>query len=61
MQELTREQAIKRIKDIRNRKSVDHLMLTPEGNQTGIFSDHRRIGAVKELMAIFDITVEELK
>jgi len=53
-QTLTREQAIKRIRDIRKGESVEHL--NPYFEQTHDFNT----GAVRELMAIFDIKEEEL-
>jgi len=59
---LTRDQAIKRVKDIRGDKSVAHL--AHWSLQTaGRFRDisHRKRGATLELMEIFDITEEELK
>lgn len=62
MQTLTRDQAIKRIKDIYNSHSVDHLR---ENNQKELFDFNKRVnrqaGAIAELMAIFDIKEEELK
>lgn len=67
MQTLTREQAIKRIRDIIELKSIDHIekaaALAPK---TGILGHHilmttsMMVGAKLELMAIFDIKEEEL-
>ena len=49
---LTREQAIKRVKDLKMMREIDHLKF---GNDySSIF------GAIAELMAIFDIKEEEL-
>ena len=56
METLTREQAIKRIKDIRELKTVDHLHCGRFAYSTDL-----RLGAELELMAIFDIKEEELK
>ena len=60
---LSREQAIKRIKDIQSGISVDHL--SPDalfkGEKTMTATIRHSIGAKQELMAIFDIKEEELK
>lgn len=55
-QALTREQAINRVMDIKGRHSVDHLT-----SMDGWKSYHMSLGAINELMAIFDIKEEELK
>lgn len=56
---LTREQAIKRIRDLRKGVGLDHLI-----KPCGINNKHMvatlMIGAETELMAIFDIKEEEL-
>ncbi|MFW0776349.1 MAG: hypothetical protein ACN2B6_01335 [Rickettsiales bacterium] len=51
---LTREQAIKRIRDIQIGEQTDHLKNNGEGWPDSY------AGAVAELMAIFDIKEEEL-
>ena len=56
MNSLTREQAIKRIIDIRDLKSVEHLRRGRFAHSTDLM-----FGAQLELMAIFDIKEEELK
>jgi len=56
MKTLTREEAIKRIRDINDTKSVEHLIY-PVKNW--MLNDCER-GAVNELMAIFDIKESEL-
>lgn len=74
MENLTRDQAIKRIKDIINDKSCDHLrkwdhrvfLMSPFESRenrailSAVNSGIKR-GAIEELKAIFDITEEELK
>lgn len=62
---LTRDQAIKRIRDIKKACSVNHLELVRgacliENRLTLAQSLHRKEGAVAELMAIFDIKEEEI-
>ena len=52
---LTKDQAIKRISDIIDNLSCDHLK-----GPTRISSALRRDGAINELRAIFDISDEEL-
>ena len=52
---LSRDQAIKRIRDIQESKSCDHLC-----NTIGRDEYYMRWGASLELMAIFDIKEEEL-
>lgn len=52
---LTRDQAIKRIKDIRQRKSVGHFT-----QHEYAYGGDLILGAELELMAIFDIKGEEL-
>ena len=54
MQTLTREEAIKRIRDIRQGKQISHLngVIRPNGKLV--------VGATRELMAIFDIKESEL-
>lgn len=66
MKILTREQAIKRIKDIYKLSSVSHLddlgTKEPMSNrETFLAKAHQKLGAIKELMAIFHIKEEELK
>ena len=51
---LTRDQAISRIKDIKRGKSTEHL--NPHFEMTMDFD----LGAIRELMAIFDIKEYEL-
>lgn len=60
---LTRNQAIKRIRDINSGVQVDHFM--DENDNGTIFelsanTTRRANGAIAELMAIFDIKQEEL-
>ena len=55
MNKLTKEDAIKRIKDIKNRISVDHL--ETKAKMHWYFVEY---GAIAELMAIFDIKESEL-
>ncbi len=55
---LTRDQAIKRIRDIRKGIEVDHIVNDNIGFGHLLNSCER--GAVNELMAIFDIKREEL-
>jgi len=55
MKTLTREEAIKRIRDIRESKSCDHLLAAIERDEY-----YMRWGAKRELMAIFDIKESEL-
>lgn len=54
-QALTRDQAIKRIIDILGKIEVDHLCAS------NYHDDPYHSGAIKELMAIFDIKEEDLK
>jgi hypothetical protein len=55
MDTLTKDQAIKRIKDIKQGNQVDHLSCG------GVFIlDHTVRAVISELMAIFDIKEEEL-
>ena len=64
MKTLTREQAIKRIYDLSHLKSCEHLTIDFEGasREDRSLHDHfLRVGAARELMAIFDIKEEELK
>lgn len=58
MDVLTREQAIQRIRDIRNLVSVGHLSFASENKITATLL--RAQGSQLELMAIFDIEEEEL-
>ena len=60
---LTREQAIKRIRDIRDSKSCGHLIDTEAKDRLDACFGSSRMswGAELELMAIFDIKEEELK
>ena len=62
MESLSREQAIKRIKDIDNNISCDHLKPDAlfKGEKTMTATIRHSIGAKQELMAIFDINEEEL-
>ena len=63
MNSLTREQAIKRIKDIQQCKQVDHIYKLGMTN-TALLSEfwgYAHYGAINELRAIFDIKEEELK
>ncbi len=66
VQILTRDQAIKRIRDIRLQKSIDHLNKASNDNYASyLCSDDRadivaRMAAQFELIAIFDIKEEEL-
>lgn len=55
MQTLTREEAIKRIRDMSEHKSCDHLFNFVERDEY-----YMKLGAKKELMAIFDIKESEL-
>ena len=57
MDVLTREDAIKRIRDIRKYKSVDHI--NNYRNDQYLLGDSER-GAINELIAIFDIKDEEI-
>lgn len=58
MQTLTRDQAIKRIRDIINRKQVHHI--TWAEFEGCYLRNAPERGAINELMAIFDIKEEEL-
>ena len=65
MESLTREQAIKRIRDIRNLNGVDHLnakIVEDLLDARDLFNArcNQMIGAINELRAIFDIKEEEL-
>ena len=60
MELLLRDQAIRRIKDIRECKFVRHLRPSYLGGDTDHDRCLMRSGAIKELMAIFDIKEEEL-
>jgi hypothetical protein len=60
MESLSREQAIKRIQDIFEGKETDHITSYVTHKKMNNIS-YPAIGAVKELMAIFDIKEEELK
>ncbi len=59
MQTLTREEAIKRIRDIRLVRSCDHLTCVDHMDEH-IYEYYIKWGAIRELMAIFDIKEEEL-
>lgn len=59
MQTLTREEAIKRIRDIRKLESVEHLKIYHDSFEY-TYPEELRIGAMLELMAIFDIKESEL-
>lgn len=58
MNELTREEAIKRIKDIKSSVITDHI--TNKGFDGDYLCTDCERGAINELMAIFDIKEEEL-
>ena len=63
MKTLTREQAIKRIRDISDLKQDEHFMIRNQydtGFQMVVDKTKRAEGAILELMAIFDIKEEEL-
>ena len=62
MQTLTRDQAIKRIRDIDKNISCGHLKPDAlfSGEKTMTATIRHCIGAKQELMAIFDIKEEEL-
>ena len=59
METLTREQAIKRIRDIQGNESCEHLD-TYNTKLLPVRCAHQHIGAIQELMAIFDIKEEEI-
>ena len=62
MKALTREQAIKRIRDIDNNISCDHLKpdVLFKGEKKMTATIRHSIGAKQELMAIFDIKESDL-
>ena len=63
MKALTREQAIKRINDIQQRKQVDHIYKLGMTSTTLLseFWGYAHYGAINEIRAIFDIKDEELE
>ena len=61
MDQITKEDAILRIKDIQNNTGTDHLHGRDCHTSLGGFCSARmREGAINELMAIFDIKEEDL-
>ncbi len=59
MQTLTREEAIKRIQDIFEGKGTRHIT-SYATNKKMVNNSYPEIGAIKELMAIFDIKESDL-
>lgn len=65
MKSITREQAIKRIREIFRDENIEHLTKSNSPDMdfvaTVVINEMLRIAAAKELMYIFDIKAEELK
>ena len=59
MEVLTRDQAIERIRDIKKGREIHHLYNPSESAAIGA-CHYAAWGAIRELMAIFDIKEEEL-